>query len=151
MPGYDRRCPVAPLRLLVLRMWACNIVVLALQTCSVQALKQSLGEFLGRACPSSGQLASFLSTREDLDIHTVMSVIKFIPKDKTEVGVVQGEQKVEVVEVREINTEVGMGEEKQVEMVKLRKMLNDFLQFAQFPELTREELVEGFLKMSVNT
>ena len=114
-------------------------------------MKKSLGEFLGRACPSSGQLASFLSAREDLDIDTVMGVIKFIPKDKTEVGVVQGEQKVEVVEVREINTEVGMGEEKQVEMVKLRKMLNDFLQFAQFPELTREELVEGFLKMSVNT
>jgi hypothetical protein len=112
-------------------------------------LKQSLGEFLGRACPSSGQLASFLSAREDLDIHTVISVIKFIPKDKTCVGMGLGEQK--VVEVREIKTEVGLGEEKQVEVVKAREILKDFLQFAQFPELTREELVEGFLKMSVKT
>ena len=135
----------------LLSMWAGKDCSSGPADLFVQALKQSLGEFLGRACPSSGQLASFLSAREDLDIDTVISVIKFIPKDKTCVGMGLGEQKVEVVEVREIKTEVGLGEEKQVEVVKAREMLNDFLQFAQFPELTREELVEGFLKMSVKT
>ena len=115
-------------------------------------MKKSLGEFLGRACPSSGQLASFLSAREDLDIDTVIGVIKLIPKAKTEVGLGEGKRKVEEAEVREIKTEVGLGEENQkVEEVKARQILNDFLQFAQFPELTREELVEGFLKISVKT
>merc|ERR1712071_345259 len=79
--------------------------ILELAAGGYAAVVPALGEFLGRHCPSSEQLVSFLASRPRLDPAVILEVVLAIPERD---------------EVQKIELHTGC------------KTLYDFLQFVQF-------------------